>query len=95
VAFPWPSTVALEKEGLSDAYRVLFPDVVAQPGKRASVHNETHIAGITWSSINKYYQQWGYTIPRMLDRIDMIHYKSPILKPIKFTTFTNYELLYS
>uniref|UniRef100_A0A915I9P6 Endonuclease/exonuclease/phosphatase domain-containing protein n=1 Tax=Romanomermis culicivorax TaxID=13658 RepID=A0A915I9P6_ROMCU len=80
-AYQWPVTLALLGAGanLTDAYRYLYPDPVAQPGN-------------TWSTAQKFQDGWGGTIPEPQDRIDMVLYRSPVLRPVRADIYSGTEL---
>ncbi|PIO70431.1 hypothetical protein TELCIR_07715 [Teladorsagia circumcincta] len=58
----WPATKIAESMGLKDSFRELYPNV-------------TEVPGYTWSTVNKYLQDWEFNIPEPQDRIDFIYYK--------------------
>jgi endonuclease/exonuclease/phosphatase family metal-dependent hydrolase len=75
----WPATYLLQtKTDLIDSFRELYPDPRKFPG-------------ITWSTVHRFSgEEWDYTIPEPLDRIDFIMFKSPKLKvSASFTYFGN------
>ncbi|MEV0458479.1 endonuclease/exonuclease/phosphatase family protein [Catellatospora methionotrophica] len=68
---PWQVSVAVERAGLRDSYRVVHPDAAAKPGH-------------TWSPLNHWHeQQEGVLEPQ--DRIDFVHYAGP-LRPVASDT---------
>lgn len=68
---PWPVSVAVTDAGLYDAYRMVHPDPVAEPGH-------------TWSPINLWHEGQVGT-PEPQDRIDFIHAAGP-LRPLDVRT---------
>ncbi|MEV4415848.1 endonuclease/exonuclease/phosphatase family protein [Catellatospora sp. NPDC049609] len=61
---PWQVSVAVERAGLRDSYRVVHPDPVAVPGH-------------TWSPLNPWHEQREGT-PEPQDRIDFVHFAGPL-----------------
>ncbi|VDM53823.1 unnamed protein product [Angiostrongylus costaricensis] len=55
----WPATKIMSDLGFIDSFREVHPNVDADPG-------------YTWSTVNKFNEQWDYTIPEPQDRIDFI-----------------------
>ena len=69
----YPVTVAAQKAGLKDAYRVYWPDPLLSPG-------------VTWSPIYKNYKYpTGKTEP--MDRIDFVYFSGDAVRVTRATTF--------
>lgn len=80
-SFKWPATKLLQdRTGLSDAYRVRYPDPIKEPG-------------ITWSSVQKFSFDWNYTIPEPQDRIDFIYFKEELFDVSNTFTYCGNEPL--
>lgn len=69
---PWPTSIAVQNAGLSDSYRVVHPDEVADPGN-------------TWSPVyGPDYVNSGVLEPQ--DRIDIVYYAGQGVTPISSIT---------
>lgn len=69
---PWPTSTAVQNAGLSDSYRVVHPDEVADPGN-------------TWSPVyGPGYVNSGALEPQ--DRIDIVYYAGQGVTPISSHT---------
>lgn len=69
---PWPTSIAVQNAGLSDSYRVVHPDEVADPGN-------------TWSPVyGPDYVNSGVLEPQ--DRIDIVYYAGQGVTPISSNT---------
>ncbi|KAK5969658.1 Endo/exonuclease/phosphatase domain-containing protein [Trichostrongylus colubriformis] len=75
----WPATKIAESMGLTDSFRELYPNV-------------TEVAGCTWSTVNKYLQDWEFNIPEPQDRIDFIYYRGHV-KPVSSYLYSGSEPL--
>nr|WGC84588.1 extracellular nuclease 1 [Bursaphelenchus xylophilus] len=76
--FEWPATQILQNStGLVDSFREVHPDPVKHPGN-------------TWSTVWKTiadYEGFQYVIPEPQDRIDLILYKSSLLKTVSSESY--------
>ncbi|KAI6199947.1 Endonuclease exonuclease phosphatase domain containing protein [Aphelenchoides besseyi] len=81
-AFEWPATKLLENyTGLVDSFRVKYPDPVKNPAH-------------TWSTVQKFQNDWNYTIPEPQDRLDFVFHKHPKLEVIDAVVYSgNVSLL--
>jgi len=71
-AVPWPTSTAVQNAGLSDSYRVVHPDEVANPGN-------------TWSPVyGPTYVNEGVLEPQ--DRIDIVYYAGQNVTPTSSNT---------
>ena len=69
---PWPTSIAVQNAGLSDSYRVVHPDEVADPGN-------------TWSPVyGPDYVNSGVLEPQ--DRIDIVYYAGQGVTPMSSNT---------
>lgn len=69
---PWPTSIAVQNAGLSDSYRVVHPDEVADPGN-------------TWSPVyGPGYVNSGALEPQ--DRIDIVYYAGQGVTPTSSNT---------
>ncbi|KAK6046314.1 hypothetical protein COOONC_16181 [Cooperia oncophora] len=75
----WPATKIAEDMGLIDSFRELYPNV-------------TEVPGYTWSTVNKFLQDWEFNIPEPQDRIDFIYYKGSIV-PVRSFLYSGSEPL--
>uniref|UniRef100_A0A1I7X8K0 Endo/exonuclease/phosphatase domain-containing protein n=1 Tax=Heterorhabditis bacteriophora TaxID=37862 RepID=A0A1I7X8K0_HETBA len=79
-AVEWPVTKTLEQAGFSDSFRIIYPNVVDEPG-------------FSWSPIHKFNKDWDYAIiPEPQDRLDFIFYKGGI-QPINSSLYAGSEPL--
>ena len=69
---PIPTTIALEKTGFKDTFRVVHPDPLKKPG-------------ITWSPLARRDKETGKPSP--LDRIDHLYLKGEHFQPTEAITF--------
>ena len=67
-----PTSLAFEKAGFIDTFRVVHPDPIKHPG-------------ITWTPLFRTDKETGK--PRPLDRIDRLYLKSTSLRPTKAITY--------
>ncbi|KAJ1356964.1 hypothetical protein KIN20_014960 [Parelaphostrongylus tenuis] len=75
----WPATKIMSDMHFIDSYRELHPNADTDPG-------------YTWSTVNKFMEQWDYTIPEPQDRIDYIFYQGDI-SPIRSFVYAGSEPL--